>query len=132
MYPLEDIDHYPHPPPTVTLMPWMWMPFVFSQLSEQSTCITISASFATRLDAELTNIPIPEPSQRLTLPPLLPPPLLTSLLFPRLPLLNYARKLQISEKEAIASLGIVYRELNQDGTKAESGSIEEVVAHVDF
>jgi len=47
-------------------------------------------------------------------------------------LLDYARKLNISEKEAIPSLGIVYRELNQDGTIAESGSIEEVVAHVDF
>jgi len=48
------------------------------------------------------------------------------------PLLNYARKLNISEKEAIRSLGIVYGELNQDGTIAESGSAEEVVAHMDF
>jgi len=48
------------------------------------------------------------------------------------PLLNYARRLNISEKEAIHSLGIVYGELNQDGTIAESGSVEEVVAHVGF
>jgi len=47
-------------------------------------------------------------------------------------LLAYARQLNISEKEAIRSLGIVYGELNQDGTIAESGSVEEVVAHVDF
>jgi len=48
------------------------------------------------------------------------------------PLLDYARKLNISEKEVVRSLGIVYGELNQDGTAAESGSAEEVVAHVDF
>jgi len=48
------------------------------------------------------------------------------------PLLAYARQLNILEKEAIHSLGIVYGELNQDGTIAESGSIEEVVARVDF
>jgi len=47
-------------------------------------------------------------------------------------LLNYARKLNILEKEAIRSLRIVYGELNQDGTIAESGSIEEVVAHMGF
>jgi len=48
------------------------------------------------------------------------------------PLLNYAQKLNISAKEAIRSLGIVYGELSQDGTIAESGSVEEVVAHVGF
>jgi len=48
------------------------------------------------------------------------------------PLLDYARKLNILEKEAVHSLGIVYGELNQDGTIAESGSAEEVVANVDF
>jgi len=48
------------------------------------------------------------------------------------PLLDYARKLNISEKEAVCSLGIVYGELNQDGTAAESGSVEEVVVHVGF
>jgi len=48
------------------------------------------------------------------------------------PLLDYARRLNISEKEAIRSLEIVYGELNQDGTIAESGSVEEVVAHVGF
>jgi len=47
-------------------------------------------------------------------------------------LLTYARQLNILEKEAIRSLGIVYGELNQDGTIAGSGSAEEVVAHVDF
>ena len=47
-------------------------------------------------------------------------------------LLNYARRLNISEKEAVRSLGIIYGELNQDRTIAESGSAEEVVAHVDF
>jgi len=47
-------------------------------------------------------------------------------------LLNYARRLNISEKEAVRSLGIVYGELNQDGTIAESGSVEEVVAHMGF
>jgi len=47
-------------------------------------------------------------------------------------LLNYARKLNISEKEAVCSLGIVYGELDQDGTIAESGSVEEVVAHLGF
>jgi len=47
-------------------------------------------------------------------------------------LLNYARRLNISEKEAIHSLGIVYGELDQDGTTAESGFIEEMVAHVGF
>ena len=47
-------------------------------------------------------------------------------------LLDYARRLNISEKEAVRSLGIVYGELNQDGTIAESGSIEEVVAHMGF
>jgi len=46
--------------------------------------------------------------------------------------LDYAWKLNITEKEAIRSLGIVYGELNQDGTAAESGSTEEVVAHMDF
>jgi len=48
------------------------------------------------------------------------------------PLLAYARQLNISEKEAVRSLGIVYGELNQDGTIAESGSVEEVVAHLGF
>jgi len=48
------------------------------------------------------------------------------------PLLDYARRLNISEKEAVHSLGIVYGELDQDGTIAESGSVEEVVAHVGF
>ena len=48
------------------------------------------------------------------------------------PLLDYAQKLNISEKEAICSLGIVYGKLNQDGTIVESGSVEEVVAHVGF
>ena len=48
------------------------------------------------------------------------------------PLLDYARRLNISEKEAVRSLGIVYGELNQDRTIAESGSVEEVVAHVGF
>jgi len=48
------------------------------------------------------------------------------------PLIAYARQLNISEKEAVRSLGIVYRELNQDGTIAESGSVEEVVAHLGF
>jgi len=48
------------------------------------------------------------------------------------PLLDYAQRLNISEKEAVRSLGIIYGELNQDGTIAESGSIEEVVAHVGF
>jgi len=48
------------------------------------------------------------------------------------PLLDYARKLNISEKEAVRSLGIVYGELNQDGIIAESGSIEKVVAHMGF
>jgi len=47
-------------------------------------------------------------------------------------LLNYAQKLNITEKEAVRSLGIVYGELNQDGMQAESGSAKEVVAHVDF
>jgi len=47
-------------------------------------------------------------------------------------LLNYARQLNISEKEAVRSLRIVYGELNQDRTIAESGSIKEVVAHMDF
>jgi len=47
-------------------------------------------------------------------------------------LLDYAQKLNISEKEAVCSLGIVYGELNQDGTTAESGSSEEVVAHMGF
>jgi len=46
--------------------------------------------------------------------------------------LDYARRLNISEKEAVHSLGIVYGELDQDGTIAESGSAEEVVAHVGF
>jgi len=46
--------------------------------------------------------------------------------------LDYARRLNISEKEAVRSLGIVYGELDQDGTIAESGSVEEVVAHVGF
>jgi len=48
------------------------------------------------------------------------------------PLLDYARRLNISEKEAVRSVGIVYGELDQDGTIAESGSVEEVVAHVGF
>jgi len=48
------------------------------------------------------------------------------------PLLAYARQLNILEKEAVRSLGIVYGELNQDRTKAESGSVEEVVAHLGF
>jgi len=48
------------------------------------------------------------------------------------PLLDYAQKLNISKKEAVHSLGSVYEELNQDGTVAESGSIEEMVAHVGF
>jgi len=48
------------------------------------------------------------------------------------PLLAYARQLNISEKEAVRSLGIVYGELDQDGTIAESGSVEEVVAHLGF
>jgi len=47
-------------------------------------------------------------------------------------LLDYTQKLNISEKEAVRSLGIIYGELNQDGTIAESGSVEEVVAHVGF
>jgi len=47
-------------------------------------------------------------------------------------LLDYARRLNILEKEAVCSLGIIYGELNQDGTIAESGSVEEVVAHVGF
>jgi len=47
-------------------------------------------------------------------------------------LLDYTRQLNISEKEAIHSLGMVYGELNQDGTIAESASIEEVVARVGF
>jgi len=48
------------------------------------------------------------------------------------PLLDYARRLNILEKEAVRSLGIVYGELNQDGIITESGSVEEVVAHVGF
>ena len=42
------------------------------------------------------------------------------------PLLDYTRKLNISEKEAISSLGIVYRELDQDGSPIESQSSEMV------
>jgi len=41
-------------------------------------------------------------------------------------LLNYARKLNISEKEAVASLGIVYGELDQDETSIESQSSKTV------
>jgi len=48
------------------------------------------------------------------------------------PLLDYTQRLNISEKEAVRSLGIVYGELNQDGTIAESGSVKEVVAHMGF
>jgi len=44
-------------------------------------------------------------------------------------LLNYARKLNILEKEAVASLGIVYGELNQDGIPIES-QFSEMVAFV--
>jgi len=47
-------------------------------------------------------------------------------------LLDYTCRLNISEKETVRSLGIVYGELDQDGTIAESGSAEEVVAHVGF
>jgi len=47
-------------------------------------------------------------------------------------LLDYIWKLNIMKKEAIHSLGIVYGELNQDGTIAESGSAEEVVAYMDY
>ena len=47
-------------------------------------------------------------------------------------LLNYTQKCNITEKEAVYFLGIVYGELNQDETLAESGSSEEVVAQVDF
>ena len=47
-------------------------------------------------------------------------------------LLDYAWKLNITEKEALCSLGIVYGKLNQDGTPAELGSFEEVMAHMDF
>ena len=42
-------------------------------------------------------------------------------------LLDYAGKLNITEKEAVSSLGIVYGELNQDGTPLESQSSETVV-----
>jgi len=48
------------------------------------------------------------------------------------PLLACTRQLNILEKEAVRSLEIVYGELNQDGTIAESGSVEEVVAHLGF
>jgi len=48
------------------------------------------------------------------------------------PLLDFAWKLNILEKEAVCSLGIVYGELNQDRTAAEFGSSEEVVVHVGF
>jgi len=59
------------------------------------------------------------------------PPLSEENLEPNL-LLDYAQKLNITEKEAVHSLGIVYGKLNQDGTQAESGSAKEVVAHVGF
>ena len=42
------------------------------------------------------------------------------------PLLDYARKLNIMEKEAISFLGIVYEELDQDRTPIESQSSEMV------
>jgi len=45
-------------------------------------------------------------------------------------LLDCTRKLNIMEKEAVCSLGIVHGELNQDEILAESGSSQEVVAHV--
>jgi len=47
-------------------------------------------------------------------------------------LLDYAQKFNILEKKAVHSLGIVYGELKQDETTAESGSVEKVVAHVGF
>jgi len=45
-------------------------------------------------------------------------------------LLNYARKLNVSKKEAVTSLGIIYRELDQDGTPLESQS-SEIVASIE-
>jgi len=44
------------------------------------------------------------------------------------PLLNYARKLNITKEEAISSLGIVYGELNQDGTPTKSLNSESVAS----
>jgi len=44
------------------------------------------------------------------------------------PLLNYARKLNITEEEAISSLRIVYGELNQDGTPTKSFNSESVAS----
>ena len=41
-------------------------------------------------------------------------------------LLDYARKLNIMEKEAVSSLGIIYGELYQDGTPIESQTSEMV------
>jgi len=46
-------------------------------------------------------------------------------------LLEYTWKLNFTEKEAVCSLGIVYGELNQDGTPAES-RFSEMVANMDF
>jgi len=43
-------------------------------------------------------------------------------------LLDYARKLNITEEEAISSLGIVYGELNQDGNPTESLVSESVAS----
>jgi len=41
-------------------------------------------------------------------------------------LLDYARKLNITEKDAVSSLGIVYGELDQDETPIKSQSSETV------
>jgi len=43
-------------------------------------------------------------------------------------LLDYARKLNITEEEAISSLGIIYGELNQDSTPVESQLSESVAS----
>jgi len=103
------------------------MPLDFPLLSEQSTCITISASFVTRSDVELTSIPVPGTSGRFS-PTSSSSFTRAAVVSEATPLLDYARKLNISEEEAISSLGIVYRELNQDGTPTESQSSESVAS----